>query len=259
MMRLRHWIIFILLNIAISAATILTLLAYWEHTRPPCTPGSAAQASTPVPAAVQTSMPAASPIPLLPTLTPSPFPHTVYAVQDGDTLSAISRQFDIPLKDLLAANNLSIDAVLHVGQELKIPTSNASPGLSPSPASSTSPVPSPSPTPASSELAPVAEVAVEVRQVIARGDPSREAVVIANLGQPINLLGWQVVDKEGNAYTFPDLSMWSGWTITLHTGSGPDSVSDLYWKRTAPIWAEPGDVVSLLDADGKTVAHYQLP
>jgi LysM repeat protein len=258
-MKLRHWIIFILLNIIVSAATILALLMYWERTRPARVPDTVAQLSA-TPVAASTPTLAASPAPRLPTLTPTPFPHTVYTVQAGDTLSALSRRFDVSLADLLVANNLSIDAVLHVGQELKIPTdSSASSGLSPSPGPSASLTPSPSPTPASSELAPLADVAAEIRQVIARGDPTREAVVIANLGQPVNLLGWKVVNNAGIAYTFPDLTMWPGGTITLHTGSGPDSVSDLYWKRTAPVWAEPGDVASLLDADGKVVARYQLP
>lgn len=255
-MRLRHWMIFILLNVAISAATTLALLVYWERTRPSCAADSVTQLSTPMPLVTPTSTPAASPVPLRPSMTPTSFPHTVYSVQSGDTLSAISRRFDVPLADLLAANDLGINTVLHVGQELKIPTSNTSPAL---PATPISPTPSPSPTPGSSELSPVAEVVAEIRQVIARGDPTREAVVIANLGQPINLLGWKVVNKAGTAYTFPDLTMWPGGTITLHTGSGPDSVSDLYWKRAAPVWSEPGDVVSLLDADGKTVARFQLP
>ncbi|MBN1888749.1 MAG: lamin tail domain-containing protein [Thermoflexales bacterium] len=259
-MKLRHWIIFILLNIVVSAATILALLTYWERTRPPRTVGDVAQVSTPEPITAQTPMPAASPVPPRPTPTLTPFPHTVYVVQSGDTLSALSRRFDVSLADLLAANGLSIDAVLHVGQELLIPTDDsASSGLSPSPGPVASLTPSPSPTPASSELAPLADVAAEIRQVIARGDPTRETVVIANLGQPVNLLGWKVVNNAGIAYTFPDLTMWPGGTITLHTGSGPDSVSDLYWKRSAPVWAEPGDVVSLMDADGKLVARYQLP
>ncbi len=251
-MKLKHWVVFIILNIVISAVTALAMLMYWERTHPPRVDSSdkvAVKASV-----TPKSSPAASSVVPLPTLPPptfTPAPLMTYVVQRGDTLSAISRRFNVPLQDLMAANNLSVDAVLHVGQQVVIPASGQ-PVLTPTPSTT--------PTPPSPELVPHAgAVSVEIRQIIARGDPTREAVVIANLGRQVNLRDWKLADANGDVYTFPDLTLWPGGTVTVHTGSGPDSVSDLYWKRIAPVWAEPGDVATLSDAGGSEVARYQLP
>lgn len=46
---------------------------------------------------------------------------TTYEVQAGDTPGSIAAQFEITVDDLLAANGLSSDAILNVGQRLVIP------------------------------------------------------------------------------------------------------------------------------------------
>lgn len=255
-MKLKHWLIFILLNIIISAATTLSLLMYWDRAHPWRSPEPMAMVAATATSIALTPTSPVTPAPTLPvrpesTATPFYSRSTVYIVQRGDTLSAISRRFGVTVQDLLRANNLTIDSVLQVGQQIIIPNVGAIPVTE---------TPSASPTPLPSELVqPVTATPIEIRQVIARGDPAREAVVIANLGRQVNLRGWRLSDAEGNVYTFPDLTLWSGGTITVHTGSGPDSVSDLYWKRNAPVWAEPGDVVTLTDATSNVVARYQLP
>lgn len=45
-----------------------------------------------------------------------------YRVEQGDTLYSIAREHDIPLEDLLAANQLKSDSVIKTGQVLAIPT-----------------------------------------------------------------------------------------------------------------------------------------
>jgi LysM repeat protein len=47
---------------------------------------------------------------------------TVHVVQRGESLWAISRQYNSSVGELAELNNLSRDAVLRVGQELKVPT-----------------------------------------------------------------------------------------------------------------------------------------
>ena len=50
----------------------------------------------------------------------------IYQIKAGDTLWGISRQFNIPLSSLLAANGLSEKSVLRVGQKIILPSSSSS-------------------------------------------------------------------------------------------------------------------------------------
>jgi LysM repeat protein len=249
-MKPKYWIAFVVLNIAVSAVTTLALLTYWDRAHPQGACEPTAQAAAPLTPAAAHAAAMTTPRPTSASLA-APLNQTTYLVQSGDTLSAISRRFNVSLDDLLAANNLTEDSILHVGQKIVVPTGGQ-------PLATATLAPTPTATP--SELAPPATAtSIEIRQVIARGDPTSEAVVIANRGRQVNLHGWKISDNEGYVYTFPDLTLWPGGTITVHTGSGPDSVSDLYWERIAPVWAEPSDVVTLTDANGNVVARYQLP
>jgi LysM repeat protein len=51
---------------------------------------------------------------------------TVYTVQLGDTLGAIAKQFGVSAESIVQANSLADPDILMVGQELKIPGSQAS-------------------------------------------------------------------------------------------------------------------------------------
>ncbi|MCX7852762.1 MAG: LysM peptidoglycan-binding domain-containing protein [Caldilineales bacterium] len=78
---------------------------------------------SPTPSPTATLTPTPTPIPsptATPTLTPTPAPIT-HTVESGDTLYGIAGIYDITLEQLLAANNLSADAVLRIGQVLLIP------------------------------------------------------------------------------------------------------------------------------------------
>ena len=48
-----------------------------------------------------------------------------YTVQKGDTLYSIARRYDIKLYDLLSINNMANDAVIKVGQHIKVPAKSA--------------------------------------------------------------------------------------------------------------------------------------
>jgi LysM repeat protein len=51
---------------------------------------------------------------------PAPTP-IIYTVQTGDTLLKISRQFNVDVNALMAANNIGNADVIYIGQELTIP------------------------------------------------------------------------------------------------------------------------------------------
>jgi LysM repeat protein len=71
-----------------------------------------------------------------------------YRIQSGDTLSGIAQRFDVSLAALLAANGISANAMLRIGQALVIP------GASGPPAPTATPKPRATPTPVKPVLPP---------------------------------------------------------------------------------------------------------
>ena len=57
----------------------------------------------------------------LPAGATSPSVSRRYVVSRGDTLTRIADSFGVRLRDLLSANTLRIDSVIHPGQTLRIP------------------------------------------------------------------------------------------------------------------------------------------
>ena len=96
----RRWAIFIVINIIVSAVTVLVVLNLWDAGRavpravmPTAVPTLNAPAQTQVAATVSA-----------PTKTPTPANMQKYTVQSGDTLSEIARKFDVSVNDIKALN-----------------------------------------------------------------------------------------------------------------------------------------------------------
>ncbi|TEU16801.1 MAG: LysM peptidoglycan-binding domain-containing protein [Anaerolineales bacterium] len=143
--------------------------------------------------------------------------------------------------------------------------------LATQPTPSGTPLPSPE-TPALSEaegpaLSPTKEptptvftkpVDVEITEIVGSGNIAEEIVIITNQGQPVNLEGWTLSDRHDNAYTFPGILLWSNYaSVRVHTSSGENTATDLYWKLNKAIW-EAGDKATLVDRNGKIIAVYAL-
>ena len=88
-----------------------------------------------------------------------------------------------------------------------------------------------------------------------------EYVVFENGGSAaVDMTGWSVEDAAAHTYTFPDgFSLGAGSQVTLHTGSGSDTATDLYWGRGSPVWNNDGDTVSLYDNAATLVAERSYP
>ncbi|CVK32152.1 ComE operon protein 3 (fragment) [Methanoculleus bourgensis] len=72
----------------------------------------------------------------------------------------------------------------------------------------------------------------------------------------VNLTGWTITD-EGmrNTYTFPVFTLVPGTNVTLHSGAGNDTATDLYWGRGGvPVWNNDGDIATLSDPDGRVAS-----
>ncbi|EJN58925.1 DUF4350 domain-containing protein [Halogranum rubrum] len=81
-----------------------------------------------------------------------------------------------------------------------------------------------------------------------------EYVVFENQGTAAaDVTGWEVQDEVGKTYTFGSFTLDAGATVTLHTGSGTDTDTDLYWGKGGAVWNNGGDTVYLYDASGTLV------
>jgi hypothetical protein len=102
-------------------------------------------------------------------------------------------------------------------------------------------------------------VHVDIISVSGAGDLANESIVIRNSGDASLLLtGWTLKDNQGDAFTFPELTLYSSGTVQLHTGSGNNTASDLYWQRSASAW-KSGDLVAIYDSHNITRAFYRIP
>ena len=106
---------------------------------------------------------------------------------------------------------------------------------------------------------PAAALAVATINADAEGDDGEnlndEYVAFENTGdEPIDLSGWTVEDEAAHSYEFPQgVTLDAGATVTLRTGSGTDTDTELHWGSGSPIWNNAGDTVILSNADGEHV------
>jgi len=103
------------------------------------------------------------------------------------------------------------------------------------------------------------EISLQILSVVGAGVAESEMVVIQNNGpEAVILTGWILQDDEDNIYIFPQLSLYPGGSIQVHTAAGADSAVDLYWGRLAPVWGS-GETAALFDPQGTLRAMYQIP
>lgn len=85
-----------------------------------------------------------------------------------------------------------------------------------------------------------------------------EWVVIENQGSfSVDMTGWTLADEADHTYTFPDgFTLDAGASVTVYSGSGTDTDSELYWGSDAAIWNNSGDTAELRDEGGSLVDSY---
>ena len=103
------------------------------------------------------------------------------------------------------------------------------------------------------------EPVVKIDNVFGAGDIQLEVVVLERIGEgDLWLAGWQLVDQDGNQFTFPAISLRKG-TLEVYTRSGTSDLKNgLNWGAEEAIW-QTGEIVTLLDPLGNVRATYQIP
>jgi LysM repeat protein len=222
----------------------------------------------------------------------TPIQTVTYIVEPGDTLSLIAQKFAVSVSDLMIANGLTNQDFIQAGQELIIPvgglttptptfTPVPSPtdtplpfepptpiptetGLPPEPAVTVGPSPTPThtpkPTPSpipTSTPAPFGEINVVISEVIAPGDLRRETLVILNQGAGTSLSEWKLEGSSLGIFVFPDIFLFSGGSIRIHTSAGENAASDLYLNQGEAAWP-PGTTIILSDDKNVEISRFAV-
>ena len=86
---------------------------------------------------------------------------------------------------------------------------------------------------------------------------NQEYVKITNKGTTtVSMKGWKITDK-GAIHTYKFSSSYTlkaKSTVTLYTGRGTNTVTKLFWQRSAFVWNNEGDTAYLYNAQGKLVS-----
>ncbi len=136
----------------------------------------------------------------------------------------------------------------------------AAPEESPSPAPKESPVPlTPSPASPISATLQTQAAGVVITNVFGAGDLDTERVRLECRGPgAVSLSGWQIKDEDGHLYSFPQLTLYPGGAVDVHTGGGVNDVASLYWGLKEAVWTS-GEKATLLDPQGKVQSTYTIP
>lgn len=81
-----------------------------------------------------------------------------------------------------------------------------------------------------------------------------EKVVFKNVGQDtVYFRGWTVKDEATHIYRFYNITLRPGDTLSLKSGLGSDTGTEIYWQLDSSIWNNAGDVCFLRDENGLLV------
>jgi LysM repeat protein len=239
---------------------VLAILYFWENRRGATVPLVAATAV----AQPENNITTAVDIGVLSTETPEPVVEAegppIHVVNSGETLATIAQIYDVPMADIIEANAIANPNVLAGGQQLIIPVGGLATATAPPPPEATASVlPSPIAT-AAVTLTQAAKDVVSITAVVSPGQLETEAVQIVNSGSnPIALVDWKMVDLQGHIYTFAQVTLFGdGGGILIHTTTGRNGATDLYWGLSEAVW-EAGELVTLLDAEDNIIATFTIP
>jgi LysM repeat protein len=239
------YLIYLGLNVAVSAVTVLLVLSIWD--RRDRTPATTATPTIDVLAQVASAIPTVTS-----TIQPSPTPVT-YMIRAGDTLSDIAVKLGVSIDALMDANDLTDPNALSAGQVLIVPVYEDSETEPPS-SSRTTDEPQ-----ATGTLEPIDQApGVVIHGVEGAEALETESIRLLNPGGEVSMAGWTLDDGEGHQYIFPAFTFYTTGAVYIHTRAGKDTSIDLYWGLDEPVWA-PGKVITLRNVSGAIISTFQIP
>lgn len=73
----------------------------------------------------------------------------------------------------------------------------------------------------------------------------------------IEMSGWSIKDEATNTYLFPSFTFEPNSQVTLYSGSGTNTKTQLFWRRSGyAVWNNTGDTLFLRNSKGDLVLNY---
>lgn len=86
-----------------------------------------------------------------------------------------------------------------------------------------------------------------------------DETVTLTASSTVDLSGWMLRDgSSSHRFRFPDGFVLED-RVTIHSGCGDDTASDLYWCSDGPIWGNNGDTALIFDESGALVDAVTYP
>ncbi len=255
---------YLLLNIIVSAVTVIIIWTVFERRQPAVTVDDSAllvnsadfdDDSNAISSQPTQAVATAVPIDIAPTATPLPEGPLIHIVSAGETLGIIAEQYGVTVEEIVANNQLADANSIFQGQELTISDENQG---SEAVAEEEAEVATATPLP--TIAVQIGDTTFDISSISGVGDISAEQVLLVNIGANTVLLsGWTLSNDQGNTYTFEDVTLFgNGAGVTLHSGQGEKSPTDLYWGRESAAWSA-GQILILRDDQGNLQTEKVVP
>jgi len=228
--------LFLVLNVLVSVCATLTVLYIWDLNRGESQTDGLQGSLLPFlelrPTPQETILPTNT-VPVEAQATPTQA-FLAYEVKPGDDFSSIAEKFGVSVDDLIAVNGFTVDQPLGAGEILQIPYKPTA----------------------------VPEGVIVIKNVVGAGDINTERVLLKFTGEgELSMVGWRLEDQDGNRFEFPQtpaLTLFTDGAVYIFTKPGTNSVIELFWGKDQPVW-QSGEVLALLDSEGKVRANYTIP
>lgn len=100
---------------------------------------------------------------------------------------------------------------------------------------------------------------LRIEGVFGAGDIQVEYILLRNPGEnAVDLAGWRIVSDGGRNYRFPNLTLYPKGAVSIYTGPGTDTVTELHWNSDTALWAS-GDQLTLFDSQGNEHTQFTVP
>ncbi len=219
---------YLILNVLVSACTILGVLFVWDQIYGPLPKGLLSGAFENLSQATATAE--NTPVAIIlaqPTPTEA---FIVHVVLENETFESISEKYAVSVEELISVNGFPQVQPLGPGEILRIPVNP--------------------------------QGSIEIDRVVAAGDLENERVILKHRGAgELSLVGWRLRDEQGNEFIFPEysqLTLYTDGVASVYTKPGTNTGVELFWGLGQAVW-KSGVTVSLVDPKGFVRDSYQIP